>query len=369
MKVFISSLITGMEDLRAAARDAVLQLGHEPVMAEDFGALPHSPQVTCLTGLRQSALMILILGAHYGAKQALGLSATHEEYREAKDRCPVIAFVHEGVARNADQAAFVREVQNWENGLYRDVFSTADQLGRLITRRLHEWALANAAGPVNEQSLLEQAIALLPGEERRYGRYGRALVLGIASGPARAILRPSEIERSSFHDELLQLALFGGTRVFTPAKPTTADIEDHALVLTHDDGSGAVRLDGQGNLMLKLPLTDTDHGMVVIEENVANLVAAALRYAVAVLDRIDPTQRITHVALAATLTGRSDTAVWRTQREQDASPNSYSVGFGRDERKPVHLTPAVRPRAALQHQTDQLVEDIITLLRREWQSR
>ena len=87
MKVFISSLITGMEDLRAAARDAVLQLGHEPVMAEDFGALPHSPQVTCLTGLRQSALMILILGAHYGAKQALGLSATHEEYREAKDRC------------------------------------------------------------------------------------------------------------------------------------------------------------------------------------------------------------------------------------------------------------------------------------------
>src|SRR5438477_13211491 len=99
MKVFISSPITGMEDLRAAVRDAVLQLGHEPVMAEDFGAQPHSPQVTCLTGLRQSALMILILGADYGTKQASGLSATHEEYREGKDHSPVIAFVQEGVAR------------------------------------------------------------------------------------------------------------------------------------------------------------------------------------------------------------------------------------------------------------------------------
>src|SRR5262245_14171556 len=106
MKVFISSLITGMEALRFAAREAVMQLGHEPVMAEDFGARPHSPQITCLSGVREAAVMILILGAGYGAKQASGLSATHEEYREAKERCPVFAFVQQGVARDSDQAAF-----------------------------------------------------------------------------------------------------------------------------------------------------------------------------------------------------------------------------------------------------------------------
>jgi hypothetical protein len=59
----------------------------------------------------------------------------------------------------------------------------------------------------------------------------------------------------------------------------------------------------------------------------------ALRYAVPVLDRIDQTQRITHVALSATLAG-GDTVVWRTQREQNASPHSYSLGgFDREERK------------------------------------
>jgi hypothetical protein len=69
------------------------------------------------------------------------------------------------------------------------------------------------------------------------------------------------------------------------------------------------------------------------------------------------------------LSGNSDTVVWRTQREQDASPNSYSMDFGHKERKPVHLTPAVRPRPALRHQASQLIEDLITLLRREWRSR
>jgi hypothetical protein len=369
MKVFISSLVTRMEALRAAAREAVEQLGHEPVMAEDFGAQPSSPQVTCLTGLRQSGLMILILGAEYGTRQASGLSATHEEYREAKGHCPVIAFIEENVTRDADQAAFVREVQSWENGLFRDGFSGADELRRLITRHVHQWELANAAGPVDESRLLEEVLSLLPEEERGHYRDGRSLVLAIAAGPSRTILRPSELEHSSFQDDLLQMTLFGADRIFTPAKTTKADIEGHALVLTHDDGAGTVRLDGQGNLTLKLPLADAAHGMVVIEENVTRVLAAALRYAVAILDRIDPTQRITHVALAATLSVRGDTVVWRTQREQDLSPNSYSIGHGQNERGPVHLTPAVRSRPVLHHQAEQVIEDFVTLLRRKWRGR
>ena len=99
MKVFVSSLIAGMSDIRIAARNAVTTLRHAPIMAEDFGAQPNSPQVACLRGLRESDLVVLILGERYGAEQASGLSATHEEYREAKSTKPVIAFVQEGVDR------------------------------------------------------------------------------------------------------------------------------------------------------------------------------------------------------------------------------------------------------------------------------
>lgn len=73
-------------------------------MAEDFGARPHSPQVTCLSGVREAGLIIL----------------THEEYREAKDRCPVLAFVEQGVTRDAGRAAFVRELQDWASRVYRN---------------------------------------------------------------------------------------------------------------------------------------------------------------------------------------------------------------------------------------------------------
>jgi hypothetical protein len=139
MKIFISSLITGEEPIRAAAKEAIEQLGHEPVMAEQFVASPTSPQVACLQGLRQSGLVILILGAHYGAKQSSGLSATHEEYRAAKGQMPVIAFVQEGVARDDDEQALVTEVQGWEAGLFRGGFTTPEQLRGLITRSIHQW--------------------------------------------------------------------------------------------------------------------------------------------------------------------------------------------------------------------------------------
>lgn len=77
MKVFISSLIAGFEPFRAAARIGVTTLRYEPVMAEDFGARPQSPQVACLTGLRSADAMVLILGERYGATQpGSGLSAT-----------------------------------------------------------------------------------------------------------------------------------------------------------------------------------------------------------------------------------------------------------------------------------------------------
>jgi hypothetical protein len=223
------------------------------------------------------------------------------------------------------------------------------------------------AGPMDERELLGRALSLVPKEQRGYYRSVRSLVVSIASA-RQPILRPTEIERPAFHEELLQTILFGPQRLFTPSRPTTASVVDHALVLTHDE-MDSVRLDGEGNLLMQLPLSPASHGMVIIEENVTSVLTAGLRYALWLLDFwIDPTQRLTHVALAATLS-ESDTAVWRTQREQDANPNSYSMGMGREGHQPVHLAPAHRPRPALRRNADQLVEDLVTLLRREWQSK
>ena len=367
MKVFISSLITGLEPIRAAARAAVKGLGYEPIMAEDFGARPTSPQIACLDGVRQSGLVVLILGKDYGWKQPSGISATHEEYREARESRPVLAFVQEGVDRDPDEKAFVQEVQEWAGGLFRGGFTTAEDLQAKIGRAMHEYMMSRAAGPVDERSLLERALSLLPEERRGYTTGVRHLAVSVACGPAQSILRPSQIEARGLAEHLAQSALFGPARILDRGKGSQEAVEDGALVLRQGDET-SVTLFPQGDLRLVLPLPRSDDMMGgVIEDDVAALLGQVLRFTAATLDHVDPTQRLTHVVLATSITeGRM--MVWRTRREATQSRGSVSFGFDRDEPGRVHLTPAIRTRAALRHDEAHLVEDLVTLLRREYRS-
>jgi hypothetical protein len=83
VKVFISSLISGYEPYRTAVMEAVETLGHQVVRAENIPASPGTPQQACLAAVRDSDLVVLLIGERYGYPQLSGLSATHEEYREA----------------------------------------------------------------------------------------------------------------------------------------------------------------------------------------------------------------------------------------------------------------------------------------------
>lgn len=364
MKIFISSLITGMESLRAAAKEAVSQLGHDPVMAEDFGARPNSPQFACLDGLRNSGLVILILGEDYGVTQSTGISATHEEYREAKNRIPVIAFVQEGVQRKGEQAAFVKEVQDWEGGLFRGGFDTPEKLRRDITRAIHEWQVSTAASPLNFSEIEQMAIEAVNRERREHSRH-QSLIFSITGGPVQAILRPSQIEKVELGEGLLQGALFGAEKIFSTETGTRKKIENDCLVLEQDDRSNMIRLDPQGGLVFRFKLPESRNGMVIIQSRLEKLIISALNYSAWLLDKIDPTQRLTHIALAMAFSEGNHFSI-RTQLEDDANPNIFSMGntYGSRNNQPVTLSPSHRSRASLKHDAENLAEDFVTLLKR-----
>ncbi|WP_375462174.1 DUF4062 domain-containing protein [uncultured Enterovirga sp.] len=189
MKVFVSSRFTGMEAFRVAACTAIRDLFHEPITVEDFPARAQSPRVACLDGVRQSGLVVLILGASYGdPQQPSGLSATHEEFREARESRDVLAFVQEGVDPEPAQAAFIKEVSDWSAGALRRTFRTPEELRGKVTGAISQWQLARAAGPVNETALVSKAKALIPAEQRNTTLPHRPrVVLTIASGPAQAV--------------------------------------------------------------------------------------------------------------------------------------------------------------------------------------
>ena len=373
MKSFVSSIISGFEKERAAAKSAATTLGHTVVMAEQFGAQPNSPQIACLQAIRQSDVVLLVLGARYGTPGTSGLSPTHEEYREARGRKPVLAFVQDGAAYEPAQADFVREVQGWEGGLFRGGFATPDDLQAKVTRALHDFELASAAGPIDAAALSARALQMLPSDRGDHGYWSGVGMLDIAvvGGPLQQLLRPSEIEDPALGKALHQQALFGEPPLFNTVKGAKSGIEQDKLRVQQESGA-SVELDERGSLLLRLPIERPDRrgiaggfgGSVIIEEHVAQLLEAALSYSDWLLDRIDSTQRITHVAVAVAVNGAAQLA-WRTQREQDASPNSVTVGGMGRERKPAQVD---RTRAALKLNRARVVEDLVVPLRRPWKN-
>jgi hypothetical protein len=368
MKIFISSLIAGFEEYRSAAIAAVKSLGHEAVIAESFEAGVSSPRVACLHGVRQADLVLLILGADYGTIQPVsGLSATHEEYRAAKERRPVIAFVQEGVDREPQQQEFAREVQDWSGGLFRGGFRTADELRDSITQAVHRFELSAATAPVDTGEMLARAVEMIPKENRNFmGRGGPLLHLAVAGGPAQAILRPVEIEKPEFAREMLREATFGPSSVFDPAFGSERKFGNGALELTQETGAGIV-VDERGSVRVSTTIAGGSGMMgALIEENVAAALTRVLTHSSEILARIDETERLSRIVVAADI-GSNGVMGWRTRTEDEANPNSMTMSmFQNGERDPVHFTPPDRARAALSFDRERMAEDLLTLLRRQW---
>jgi hypothetical protein len=127
-------------------------------------------------------------------------------------------------------------------------------------------------------------------------------------------------------------------------------------------------LDEHGRIELRVPLERSSRRnrgfgcmLAVIEESVSRELANSISFSAWLLEHVDPTQRATHVGLAATLDA-SDHMGWRTRAEQDASPNSGTMRIALGPDAPVTLD---RPRAALKFDAARLAEDLTVHLRRQ----
>ena len=146
MKAFISSVIDGYGHYRSAARRAVKTLRYHAVCAEDLPASAGGSQQACLDAIGDCDLVVLLLGERYGVLQPSGLSATHEEYREARNRIPVLVLVESGMTPEPAQRAFLDEVQAWAGHLLAS-YATAEELRTVLARALP--GLGTSAGPAD----------------------------------------------------------------------------------------------------------------------------------------------------------------------------------------------------------------------------
>lgn len=368
MKVFVSSLIGGYGQYRDTVVDAAAMLGHTVLRAEDLGATPVSPQQACLGLVRDSDVVVLLIGERYGAVQPSGLSATHEEYREARERKPVLVFVEEPASRDEKQAAFLVEVQEWATGHFRSVFSDPASLKAAVVQRLHEHELAVSHGSFDQAECLGRARSLLPSDSRGFGA-GPKLIVAIAAGPHQQVIRPVEVSDAALAADLQREALFGPNAVLDRTEGTTESVRGTQLMLRQDHGE--ITLDQAGSLRISTVLRSSGgrRGMeipAIIQEDVLRFVGSAVRYAGWVFDRVDPIRRLTDVVILVHLAG-GEWMPWRTRSEHEASPTSGSMGMRGDATSTVELTPPGRHRQALTHDADRIAEDLTVLLARDRQ--
>jgi hypothetical protein len=365
MKIFISSVIRGLAPYRDAVARAARTLQHAVKRSEDFGASPDSPQRVCLAGVREADVTILILGEVYGDQQGPEqLSPTHQEYREARDRGDVLVFIQKDVTREPLQEAFVREVQSWSGGQYTAQFSTADELYDAVIRALHDLELSRKTGSIDESELLERAKTLLVNER---SSSGSSLCVVVTGGPRQQVLRPAELESQALTDAIMQAALFGPDRVLDRSQGSSSGIKSHHLLIEQDHSS--VLLTQLGDVRIVQPTQrETERRSrslpALIEEEVRDGIARALRFAAWLLDHVDSNRRLNSVAPLVALVGGGYLG-WLTKKEWEAHPSSVSMGTAGEKSITVTLMPGLRPRPALASQASAMAEDLMVLLRRE----
>lgn len=246
MKVFISSVVRGFEQFRAAAKDAVETLDMKPVMSEHFGARTYSSEHACLTEVDQCDVYILILGANYGYEPQPGLSVTQQEFHQAvSKRKPILVFIQQ-TDFDAKQAVFVNEVSDYKQGFFRASFSDPQELLKAIVQGLSRMEKSKSA--ISEKAFNERITEA--SSSRSYGGHSYAPQLEFA-------FLPQPVEQHAVHgtaqrrDEIfhsfhnLGLAKFKqgyedwDDKLFTGLKSgdTSWRVFDDGLVLLETDAS------------------------------------------------------------------------------------------------------------------------------------
>lgn len=368
MKVFLSSLISGFEELRDAAAEGAMTLGHAVVRAEDFGASASSPQSACLGAARESDIVVLVLGERYGFEQPSGLSATHEEFREVRESHPILVFIEAGIEPEDRQLAFIREVQSWDSGLYTAEFSDSDSLRKLVVRALHDHELSAGSTTADDEEIERRAVALIPEPSGGFASPTQ-LVVAVAGGPARAVLSPSTLDDPELIKYLQAQTITGPNAVLDVGDGTTATAEGAAISLrqTHH----RFRLFEDGSMVVEQPAMPARNAVgtasmlrSIIEEDLRERIETTISLIGTVLNHVDGPQRLSHVSVVAAIGGSAHVG-WRTKAEAAANPNSMSLGMRQGEpNSVVRLSPSVRRRGVLLQDTARIADDITATLRR-----
>ena len=361
MKVFISSVIHGYEEYREAAAEGVEVLGYEVSRSEDFSARPDTPQQACLSEVRASDVVILLLGERYGTKQKSGLSATQEEYNEAKrSNKPVLVFIESNIKTEFDQAEFIKKVDSWTSGHLVKKFSDSEQLKIQITTSLHQLTLQQTK-LILEDDANERAKNLLSVYNINYQP---RLLFGLVVSPQKQIFRPSDLDGPSFRNKIHSCGENGDFPILN-REQISVEYRNKALVIRQSFGLLSINQQGDIYIAQDLSKNNLSHinGLpVIIEEQVKSRLYSCLQFCRCILQTVDAIRDLPRFVVAVCIKDNQFTP-WRTLKKHRESPNRMYLADNYQEMMPEALGPFAYYH--LENGLNKICDDLVSIIKSE----
>lgn len=301
--VFISSIQAGFEDVRSAARSGVESFGNRAVMAETYGAAPASPQRALLERVAAADVFLLLVGPRYGDPRSSGLSATEEEFDEARRRGMPILILVQDVEREPEQELFLaRASGGWEGGFLRGKLSGSSDVGLEVVRALRNLSELGARAAL-EPAAVARAHELaaanpIAGVDPR-GSMARVVLVPLRSD---RLLDARALEDSGLPDALAAAAraalLVPQSQGITP-HVTAAGI---SFVVGAEQVGLTISVGANGEILAEASVAGADENfgsMRVIPERLEQAVRRTVDFAEATWRQIDPRGEVQ--ALAVTI--------------------------------------------------------------------
>jgi hypothetical protein len=261
-RVFVSSVMEGFEEFRQAAKNGIIAAGGEPVLVEDFTALPISPRNACLDAVDSCDIYIAIVGNRGGWIAPSGKLVVEEEYEEARRRMLRILLFIQNIEKDDDVKGFITRLGDYVSGLFRPTFTTPDELQTEVERALkaiiHHHSIAKI-GPSMIQDKLR-----VPYKFKLYDEACLRFVLG----PERieGVIDHVAIGSQEFIDQIFSLGHSAQVRLFSYERPKASDVRVNEIVVLQTDE--ARRQEGLDEVRLEI----TVGGMIIIDANVTGRV-------------------------------------------------------------------------------------------------
>jgi hypothetical protein len=227
-RVFVSSVVTGFEDYRRAAKEGILAAGGEPILVnEDFPSISESSRNACLDAVASSDALALVIGERGGWKAPSGRFVIEEEYDEAVRRgIPLYVFLQD-VPRDPETDRFVKKVSDYVLGRFRTSFGTPEELREAAKKALGTF------GPTRTRMVGSAITDALKGKSE-HSQYP-SLRLAIGSTRAEELVDPLSLFREEFQDEMIKIGTTKPHPIFGLRKEKTAEVKNGSLVITQRD--------------------------------------------------------------------------------------------------------------------------------------